>query len=181
MSEATLGSQNLRPIVATILTVSGVAIAFLFWLLYGRPHPEGHAHTLTFLPAVNAALNGLAAVCITTGVFAIKRGNKRFHITCMITACVLSALFLVSYIVYHSLHGDTPFTSTGAIRTVYFTVLISHISMTIFTLPLIISAVVFAVTKRFALHRRVVKFTVPLWLYVSITGVAIFFLLKFNS
>ena len=181
MSDTSLNTQNVRPVVATILFVSAAAILFLFWLLYWRPQPEANPDALTFLPAVNATLNGIAAAIITAGIVAIKRGNKRFHMTCMITACVLSALFLISYITYHSIHGDTAFTGVGAIRFLYFFILVSHIFMTIFTLPLIISAVVFAATKRFDLHRRVVKYTAPCWLYVSITGVAIFFLLKYNS
>lgn len=181
MSDSMAEQRNLRPIVAGILAVSAAAILFLFWLLYGRSGAEPTSDALNFLPAVNATLNGLAASCIVTGIVFIKRGNRAAHMACMITACVLSAAFLVSYITYHQMHGDTPFTGEGAIRIIYFTVLISHIIMTIFALPLIIAAVVFAATKRFELHKKVVKFTAPLWLYVSITGVAIFFLLRAHS
>ena len=99
----------------------------------------------------------------------------------MITAIVMSLIFLVSYILYHNIHGDTKFATDGAIRYIYFGILISHICCTVFTLPLILSSVFFAVTRRYKLHRKVVKFTVPLWLYVSITGVVIYFLLKANS
>ncbi len=180
MSE-TLPNENVRPIVIRILAISAAAFLFLLWLLYFKGPSDSSGHSLSFLPAVNATLNGLAAACITAGVIAIKSGRKRLHMTLMITAVSLSIVFLVSYITYHNLHGDTKFVTHGTIRTVYFFILISHIACTVFALPLIMSAVFFAITKRFELHKRVVKYTVPLWLYVSITGVAIYFLLKANS
>lgn len=182
MSETTLPPENIRPIVIRILAISAVAFVFLLWLLYFKGQPaESNPDALSFLPAVNATLNGLAAACITAGVVAIKTGRKRLHMALMISAVSLSVVFLVSYITYHNLHGDTKFVTEGAIRYVYFFILISHIACTVFALPLIMSAVFFAITKRFELHKRVVKYTVPLWLYVSITGVAIYFLLKANS
>lgn len=181
MSETTLPNENVRPIVIRILAISAAAFLFLLWLLYFKGPSDSNGRSLHFLPAVNATLNGLAAACITAGVIAIKTGRKRLHMTLMITAVSLSIVFLVSYITYHNLHGDTKFVTQGTIRTVYFFILISHIACTVFALPLIMSAVFFALTKRFELHKRVVKYTVPLWLYVSITGVAIYFLLKANS
>lgn len=174
--------SNLRGPIASILGISAIAFGFLLWLLYFRGSPESvNPDALNFLPAVNAGLNALCAMCIISAVVAIKSGYRRTHISLMITAITLSAVFLVSYITYHAIHGDTKFVTEGAIRYVYFGILISHVLCTIFTLPLIISAVFFAATKRFALHRKVVKFTVPFWLYVSLTGVTIFFLLKANS
>jgi len=181
MSETVVPSENLRPIIFRILALSAVAFGFLLWLLYFRGDHTADPDALSFLPAVNAALNGLAATCITAGVIAIKSGRKRLHVTFMITALTLSVVFLVSYVTYHTLHGDTKFLTSGAIRYVYFFILISHILCTVFALPLIMSAVFFAVTRRFELHKRVVKYTVPLWLYVSVTGVVIYFLLRANS
>lgn len=181
MSETTLPRENIRPIVIRILAISAAAFLFLLWLLYFKGPAETNTDALSFLPAVNATLNGMAAACITAGVIAIKTGRKRLHMTLMISAVSLSIVFLVSYITYHNLHGDTKFVTQGTIRYVYFFILISHIACTVFALPLIMSAVFFALTKRFELHKRVVKYTVPLWLYVSITGVAIYFLLKANS
>lgn len=181
MSNSIAGDQNLRPVITRILALSGAAFLFLLWLLYFKARPEPDSGALSFLPALNALLNGLAAACICAGVVAIKLGKRRVHMGFMISAVVLSAIFLVSYIVYHNIHGDTKFVTEGWIRYVYFTVLISHIGTTVFALPLIMAAVYFAVTRRFDLHRRVVKYTAPLWLYVSVTGVAIYFLLKANS
>ena len=181
MNEVLTQNTSIRPAIVRILAISGAAFAFLLWLIYFRGPGDPDPNALSFLPPLNAALNGLAAACIIAGVIAIRAGRKRVHMTLMITALSLSAVFLVSYITYHNLHGDTKFVTDGWIRYLYFTILISHIVCTVFALPLIMSAVYFAVTRRFDLHKRVVKFTVPLWLYVSITGVAIFFLLRANS
>ena len=181
MNQALLQDSNIRPVILRIVAVSAAAFAFLLWLLYFRGESEPNPQALSFLPAVNAGLNAAAATCIIAGVVAIKSGRKRVHMTLMITALTLSVIFLASYVTYHNLHGDTKFVTEGWIRYVYFSILISHIACTVFALPLIMSAVYFAVTRRFDLHKRVVKFTVPLWLYVSITGVAIYFLLRANS
>jgi putative membrane protein len=181
MSEATASRENLRPAIGLILGLSAGAFAFLLWLLYFRGREDGDPGALAFLPALNATLNGLAAICITSGFVAIKAGRKRLHMGLMISAVVLSLIFLVSYITYHNLHGDTKFVTEGPIRFVYFSILISHIACTAFALPLITSAVFFAATRRFELHKRVTKYTFPIWLYVSVTGVLIYFLLKANS
>jgi putative membrane protein len=181
MGATTVQSENLRPAIYRIIAVSAAAFVFLLWLLYFKRGHAADPNALSFLPAVNAALNGLAATCITAGVIAIKTGRKRLHVTLMISALILSVVFLISYIIYHDLHGDTKFVTEGAIRYAYFFILISHILCTIFALPLIMTAVFFAVTRRFELHKKVVKYTVPLWLYVSITGVVIYFLLRANS
>jgi putative membrane protein len=182
MSDVTTPTDNVRPAVTRILALSGAAFLFLVWLIYFKTQPEEtNPDALGFLPAVNAGLNAIATVCIIGGVIAIKSGKRKLHMGFMITAITMSVIFLVSYIVYHNIHGDTKFLAEGAVRYLYFGVLISHIACTVFALPLIMSSVFFAVTKRYELHKKVVKFTVPLWLYVSITGVVIYFLLKANS
>ena len=178
----TRSDDSVKTAVVGILVLSSAVLAFLLWILFFREISDQlNPEALSFLPAVNASLNGLCATCILCGFGAIKTGHRRIHMGLMITAVVLSAVFLVSYIVYHTIHGDTKFVTEGAIRYVYFGVLISHIACTAFALPLIFSAVFFAATKRFELHKKVTRFTFPLWLYVSVTGVVIFFLLKANS
>lgn len=181
MGESIAANENIRPAIARILALSAAAFLFLVWLLFFRVTSEPDPDALSFLPPLNALLNGLAATCIVLGVFAIKNGHRRIHMSFMIAAVCLSVVFLLSYITYHSVHGNTIFTTEGWPRYLYYSVLISHISCTVFALPLIISAVFFAATKRFELHKKVVKYTVPLWLYVSITGVAIYFLLRAYS
>ncbi len=181
MNQTIAHDPGIRPVVIRILALSATAFAFLVWLLYFRGERDPNPDALSFLPAVNAGLNGLAAACIMAGFVAIRTGHKRLHMTLMISAVSLSVVFLASYITYHNIHGDTKFLTEGFIRYVYFFILISHIGCTVFALPLIMSAVYFAATKRFELHKRVTKYTVPIWLYVSITGVAIYFLLRANS
>ena len=173
---------NNKKAVMVILLLSATAFSFLVWILFYKASTEGtDPNALAFLPGVNAFLNGLSATCIILGVIAIKLGKRKVHISFMVTAITLSALFLASYITYHTIHGDTKFLTEGAMRYLYFGILISHIALTVFALPLIFSAVYFALTKQFTLHKKVVKYTVPIWLYVSVTGVVIYLLLKYNS
>lgn len=96
----------------------------------------------------------------------------------MLTAVATSALFLASYIVYHHYQGDTPFQGQGLVRPIYFFVLVSHILLSIVGLPLVLATLFFAATNRFDKHRRIARWTLPIWLYVSVTGVAVFFFLK---
>lgn len=181
MGDSIASDQSVRPIVARILALSGAAFLFLLWILFFRAAPDPNPEALSFLPPLNALLNGLAATCILSGFVAIKRGNRELHMKLMISAVCLSVVFLISYITYHTIHGNTAFLTEGWLRYFYYGVLISHVSCTVFALPLIMCAVFFAATKRFELHKKVVKYTLPLWLYVSITGVSIYFLLKANS
>jgi putative membrane protein len=159
------------------LAVSASAIAFLFWLIYLRKG-GGESSSLSFLPSVNAALNATTTAFLLRGWFAIRAGNRALHAFCQKTAFLFSALFLVCYIVYHSVHGDTLFPGQGWIRPVYFTILISHILLSIVALPMVLATFFFALTGRFSTHRKLARVTFPVWLYVSITGVLIFAVLK---
>jgi putative membrane protein len=154
-----------------------LALSFLFWLLYLR-HGGGDAATLSFLPAVNAALNATTSAFLIRGWFAIKAGNRDLHAFCQKTAFVFSALFLICYILYHSVHGDSHFPGQGAVRGVYFFILISHILLSMAALPLVLATFFFALDGQWARHRKVARFTFPIWLYVSITGVLVFAFLK---
>lgn len=156
---------------------SFVAVAFLFWLLYLR-QGGGDASALAFLPAVNAGLNATTSVFLIRGWFAIKAGDRDLHAFCQKTAFVFSAVFLVCYITYHTVHGDSRFLGQGWIRPVYFSILVSHIILSIAALPMVLATFFFALTSRFDTHRRLACFTFPVWLYVSITGVLIFAILK---
>jgi putative membrane protein len=168
-----------RAPLAAIGAVSLAAIAFLFWLIYFR---EGAGTTdpnaVTFLPAVNASLNALSATCLVLGYRAIRRGARDVHQRFMQGAFAFSSLFLVSYIVYHSLHGDTPFPGQGAIRPVYFFILISHIVLSVVALPLVLSTFYLSWSGQLVRHKKLARWTLPLWLYVSVTGVVIFALLR---
>ena len=133
--------------------------------------------SVTDLPALNATLNGISFVFLVTGYVFIKRGQWQRHRACMIAALVMSALFLTSYVVYHLQVGSVPFRKTGWIRTVYFAVLIPHVILAAAIVPLILITVSRALSRRFDKHRRIARITLPLWLYVSITGVIVYLML----
>ncbi len=165
-----------RFIIPGSLALSGLATLFLFWLIYGNKGSE--TYDVSFLAGVNAGLNASSALCLTIGYLAIRRGQWKIHRNFMLGALTLSALFLASYIVYHAFHGDTRFLGQGWIRPVYFSVLISHIVLSVVCLPLILVTVSLSLTKRFRIHKKWARWTFPIWAYVSVTGVLIFLLLK---
>ena len=179
MSSQTL-SERFKPTVAipAILAVSALAVAFLFWLIYFRQSNPSQANWVGALPALNAFLNGTSATLILLGLQAIRQRKPLIHMRYMLGAFTSSALFLVSYIVYHSLHGDTRFLAQGWIRPIYFFTLISHIGLSIVALPLVFTTFYLALSQRRDSHRKLARWTYPLWLYVSVTGVLIFVLLK---
>lgn len=161
-----------------ILLVSGLAIGLLVWIIYIKEPTANSADVLPFLPALNCVLNGCSAACQIIGVLAVKRGNVRRHMRWMIGAFVCSAAFLVSYILHHHLHGDTKFPSGHGLKPIYLTVLASHILLSVVALPMIFMTFFLALSGRLETHRRLARFTFPIWLYVSVTGVLIFVFLK---
>jgi len=169
---------NPRPVVGVIVVVSGLAVSFLLWLLYVHHAMAGFAGRWTFLPALNALLNGLCAIALCVGLYFIKHHKTEAHRTSMLLAFAFSSVFLVSYILNHTLHGDTIFPGRGAVRTVYLSVLASHVILSVVALPMVLTTFFFSLTGRFAMHRRIARWTFPIWLYVSITGVAVFVFLK---
>jgi len=172
------GSASDRNAFAGIGILSASLLGFLFWLLYFRQaSPVAPAWTV-WLPSVNAALNFSSALLLVCGVLSIRTGRRDLHMRFMLAAVAVAALFLSSYIVYHHYHGDTRFTGEGAIRIVYFVILVTHIVGSIVAVPLVLTTLMFARSKRFDRHRRIARVTFPLWLYVSVTGVAVFFFLK---
>lgn len=132
---------------------------------------------VTDLPEVNATLNAIAALLLSIGYIYIRRGQTQEHRLCMLAAFATSALFLASYLVYHFNVGSVAFTGQGTIRTVYFTILISHIILAIAILPMAIVTLLRALRGQFESHRRLAKWTLPLWLYVSVTGVVVYWML----
>lgn len=168
--------------LGVILAISVGVLAFLFWLIYFKPAAVTSPDFVNHLDKVNATLNGLSAVLICAGLMAVKAGKYERHMKLMFAALGSSALFLVSYVVYHTFHGDTKFQGHGLVRPVYFLILISHIVLSGVAVPLILSSFYLALAGRMQGHRRVSKFTFPIWLYVSVTGVLIFAMLRmFNG
>ena len=131
------------------------------------------------LPAVNACLNFISTIFIAAGWYLIRRGYWRQHVACMITAVISSTAFLVGYLVYHAHVGEksTQFTAGGIVRTIYFTILVSHILLAMIILPLVIATLVPVFRRRWEKHRRIARWTMPIWLYVSVTGVLVYLML----
>jgi uncharacterized membrane protein YozB (DUF420 family) len=132
---------------------------------------------ISYLPHVNACLNGTSAVLLLTGYTFIRSRNVAAHRTCQIAALAVSILFLASYLTYHYHHGATRFQGTGLVRPIYFTILMSHTILAIVIVPLVVLTFYRAFSNDFTRHRRIARITLPLWLYVSITGVIVYLML----
>jgi putative membrane protein len=169
---------NPRSVVGAIIVISGLAISFLLWLVYVHHASADFAGRWTFLPALNALLNGLCAVTLCVGFYFIKHRNVAAHRASMLLAFAFSSMFLVSYVANHAMHGDTIFPGHSPVRTLYLSILASHIILSIVALPMVLTTFFFSLTGRFAIHRRVARVTFPIWLYVSITGVVVFLFLR---
>ncbi len=167
-----------RSVLTVILLVSLSVVALLLWILYVREPSGRFSDRFLFLPALNALLNALSATCLILGVRAIRRGRARVHMRFVLSACSFSVVFLISYITHHFLHGDTPFLGVWWLKTIYFTILVSHILVAAVTFPLVLTTLYLAFTGRFHTHRKLARITFPAWLYMSITGILIFVLLK---
>ena len=129
------------------------------------------------LPRVDATLNGISTVLILAGWVMIRMHHKRAHALCMISAIIASSLFLGCYLTYHFQIGHVPFTHTGWPRTLYFFILFSHLPLALTILPLLAFTVVPVLQQRFDTHRRIARWTLPIWLYVSVTGVLVYMML----
>ncbi|MCA1802468.1 MAG: DUF420 domain-containing protein [Rhodothermaceae bacterium] len=169
---------NAARAMVVIMIVSSFAFLFLVWLLYFREGAETWPAYVNQLPTLNAIFNSIATIFLILGFIAIKNRKFKTHMRYMIAAFVMSCLFLVSYVVYHNFVGHTPFPGQGWIRPFYFSILISHIVLSAAVVPLILSSFYFSFAGKFDTHRRLSKITLPVWLYVSVTGVAIYFILN---
>ncbi len=133
--------------------------------------------TVHDLPAVNATLNGISGVLLFIGYLLIRAKKIETHRKVMITAFITSSLFLVCYVIYHAQVGSVRFTRTGFVRPLYYTILITHVTLAATVVPLAIITLTRGLKGRFAQHRRIARWTFPIWLYVSVTGVLVYVLL----
>ena len=133
--------------------------------------------TLAVLPTVNAVLNASAAVALVAGFVAIRQGRVAVHRACMLTAVALSVLFLASYLTYHAQMGSRPYAGGGWLRTVYFAILLTHTVLAAAIVPLVGTTLYRALRAQFVRHARLARFTFPVWLYVSVTGVVVYWML----
>ncbi len=166
------------PAIAAILAISAAATLFLFWLIYVHPASDAGSTRLAFLPALNAVLNGLSATALLIGFTFILARRIAAHRTSMMTAFAFSTLFLVSYILHHALHGDVRYPAHAALRSVYLPLLASHIILAVVALPMVLVTFFFSLTGRFPQHRKIARWTFPIWLYVSVTGVVTYVMLR---
>ena len=166
-----------RTFFAWNAVISAVAVSIIAYIL-GREKTPGGTLDLSFVPALNATCNALASACLITGWIAIRRKAVQFHRLCMVTALAMSGVFLVGYLAYHYVHGDTKYAGDGLGRVFYLAVLASHVVLSITVVPGALTSFYFAFTQQFERHRRLNRVFLPIWLYVSVTGVAIYFLLR---
>lgn len=176
-----------------LIAVLSVAVPVLVAILFYMPR-TGKLLDLDvyFLPRLNAVLNSATAVALVIGYYFIKTGKQRYHITAMVTAFVLSSLFLISYVTYHSvqghvLYGDTDgnlelsvaeLAEVGVMRTIYLVITLSHIALATIIVPFVLLSIYFGWSKQYVKHRKLSKWTFPLWLYVAVSGVIVFLMIS---
>lgn len=172
-------SEKTNNLYLIVISVLSVAIPVVVSLLIFIPQ-TGKLGDLdvSFLPHLNGVLNTATSIALIAGFVFIKQGNRRYHTTAMITAFALSALFLVSYVVYHFQAPPTKFGGEGVVRGIYFFILITHIILAAIVVPLVLLSIYFAASKQFTKHRKIVKWTFPIWLYVSVTGVVVYLMIS---
>lgn len=163
---------------AAVLLLSAVALAPLVYVLYVKDGSAPPARDLSFMPAVNATFNGVAAACQIGGYLAIRAKRRELHQRLMLAAVASSALFFVGYLVYHYVHGDTKYPGTGAIRGVYLAILASHVILSIALVPMLLVSLYRALKGTFDRHKALARVTLPVWLYVSVTGILVFWMLR---
>jgi putative membrane protein len=174
MTTATSPNRSISVPVTAIVGVSVVATLFLFWLIYIHPAADQRNLHYTFLPNLNALLNGLAAIALVFGYYFVRTHRIAAHRGAMFTALAFSSLFLISYVLNHALHGDTLYPIHDRVYyDAYLPILISHIVLATLGLPIVLTTFYLSLSGRIPLHRKVARFTFPLWLYVSVTGVVV--------
>jgi uncharacterized membrane protein YozB (DUF420 family) len=157
-----------------VLTVGVVCLVGALMLGGGVRSPT---LDVSALPFINACLNALSATLLATGWLCIRRRRIVAHVTCMLSAFAVSTLFLLSYVIYHYHAGSKPFPGQGWIRPVYFTLLLTHVVLAAAIVPLALTTIYRGARRTFSLHVKIARWTLPLWLYVSVTGVLVYWLL----
>ena len=173
-----MSSTALSTSASMMIVIAGsIIIPGLVAILYVTPKLD-FGMDFSMLPLINAVLNTCSATFLVSGFVYIKNGNKENHRRAMMGALVTSTLFLVSYVVYHATSDPTSFGGQGAYKIFYFTILISHIILAIVITPLVLITFVRALAEKFDKHKKIARFTFPLWLYVSVTGVMVYLMIS---
>lgn len=162
-----------------LIIILSIAIPVVVAVLFGIKLKDYgiNIEPLSFLPPIYATINGFTALLLIVGVIAIKNGKRRLHEILMQTAIACSVVFLVMYVAYHMTSDSTPFGGEGIIRPIYFFILISHIVLSIAVIPLVLITYVKALAESFDKHKKMAKITFPIWLYVAVTGVIVYFMI----
>jgi putative membrane protein len=160
-----------RKLIIALSIIIPVAVAALF-----RVNVPGY--DFSFLPPIYASINGFTAIGLVAAVLAIKNNRRKLHETLIKVCMGLSALFLVMYILYHMTSDPTPYGGVGAIRSVYYFILVTHILLSIVVIPFVLFTFVRALSGNFERHRKLAKYTFPLWLYVAVTGVVVYIMIS---
>lgn len=167
--------KNFLPWVIGISVLVNAIVVVLFFL----PQNERLAHMdLTFLPMMNAIFNSFTFIFLVCALVAIKKKNITIHRRFILAAFTSTALFLVTYVTYHSLTESTPFGGEGLIRSIYFFILLTHIVLAVVIVPLALYSLATGLSMQEAKHRKIARWTMPLWLYVSLTGVIVYFMIS---
>ena len=164
--------KKFNKLIAVVSVIIPIVVAILFGVKLPNVEP------LSFLPPIYAAINGITAVLLLVAVWAIKMGNQKLHQNLMTTNIVLSLLFLIMYIAYHMTSDSTSYGGVGAIKYVYYFILITHIVLSIALIPLVLRTYAMAYLKKFEDHRALAKYTFPIWLYVAVTGVVVYLMIS---
>ncbi|MDT7829531.1 DUF420 domain-containing protein [Pricia sp. S334] len=160
----------------TLITIVSIVVPVVVAILFGVKIPN--VERLGFLPPIYASINALTAFILVIGLWAIINGKKRLHHNLMTTCIGLSVLFLTMYIAYHMTSDSTSYGGEGAVRYVYFFILVSHIVLSIIIIPLVLKTYSFAYLKNFKKHRKWAKVTFPIWLYVAVSGVVVYLMIS---
>lgn len=161
-----------------MIAVLSVLIPVVVALLFFMPKAGDSDVDVSYLPAFHAILNSLTAICLVIGYINIRKRKIRVHRVAMLTAFGLSAIFLVSYVTYHFLGERTSYGGDGALKYIYYFILLTHIVLAVVIVPLVLLSVYFGISNQLARHRRISRWTFPIWLYVAVTGVLVYLLIS---
>jgi putative membrane protein len=168
--------RKYRKIITALSIIIPIAVAALF--LVNLRDLGFNVEPLTFLPPIYASINGLTAIVLIAAVIAIKKGNKKLHERLNTFAIICSLAFLLMYILYHMTSDSTKFEGEGAIKFVYYFILITHVILSIIVIPFVLTTYMRAKLGNFTQHKKIAKITFPLWLYVAVTGVIVYLMIS---
>jgi putative membrane protein len=179
MNNKSIETVKHNNVYLAIIGLLSVAIPIVVAVLFSIPQTGGLGDiNVSFLPKLNAVLNSATAIALLAGFYFIKQKNVVFHRLSMFSAFTLSSLFLVSYVIYHFQAQHTVFGGAGLVKSIYLILLLSHIVLAIVIVPLVLLTIYFAITGQLIKHKAIAKWTLPIWLYVSISGVIVYLLIS---